>query len=424
VAGAPTIMVLAVPGIDFLQTLLPGNLEQPWRDPGYFGLTVGSHFLEQKVPITVVPFVRWRDRDTAGTEPAARAVREEIIGLEARARAQGAAFGIIAHSWGNVLVHLALLGLPPEAKTHVDVIVSLGSPLGYLAELSRDRDRCKGQLFGNVVRVAVQQELCRRVPHELMSLPQHHRVSEWINLYSATDEVSKPMPVPPASRNIALGSIGGPVQDHVQYYDWRYRAGDVLLRESSDARRLRETARKTLDQLAQMLLAASGTTEVTRRAAVPSAASTATPTPAASSTTGPGVTGRVTDPLNRGVPSIHVYACPIPPGTCGYAQTLIDGTYMIRVPAGRYRVQFGRTSDGSRPDGFYGPAGFTKNGQSAVLVEIRDRPVSGVDVTLPSGSFDTAQDSSGSQSRVQAASPPGQGEIRTRAEVDPATGVA
>jgi hypothetical protein len=369
-------MVLAVPGIDFLQTLLPGNLEQPWRDPGYLGPTIGSHFLDQKHPITVVPFVRWRDRDTAGTEPAARALREEIIGLEANARARGVAFGIIAHSWGNVLTHVALAGLRPDIKTHVDVMVSLGSPLGYLADLAKGSDRCANQLFGNPVRVAVQQELCRRVPHEFMTLLQYRRMKEWVNLYSATDEISRPMPVPPASRNVELGSIGGLTQDHVQYYDWRYRAGDVLLRESSNARRLRDTARKTLDQVAQVLLAASSATDIARGGGPAAAPASAVP----------GVSGRVTDAPDHGIPGIHVYACPIPPGTCGYAHTGADGAYTIQLPVGRYRVQFGRSSDGRQPDGYYSGAGFTKDVNSAVLIEVRDHQISGVDVTLPTRS--------------------------------------
>jgi hypothetical protein len=339
-------------------------------------------------------------------------LREEIVSFEARARARGAAFGIIAHSWGNVLTHLALLGLPPDIKTQVDVLVSLGSPLGYLADLSRSADRCARQLFGNPVRVAIQRELCQRVPPEFMNLSQYRRVREWVNLYSATDEISKPMPVPPTSRNIALGTVGGLVQDHVQYYDWRYRAGDVLLRKTSGAQGVRDTARKTLDRLAVILLAAASTTDVAQKA-----------TPAAShAPADPSIAGGVTDPHGKGVPGIHVYACPIPPGTCGHAETLADGTYEIRVPAGRYRVQFGRTSDGRRPDGFYGRAGFTTDMNSALLVEVRDRRVSGVAVSLPFSSPATAQSSSGAPTGAPDAGRPSQHEIRTRGEVDPATG--
>lgn len=95
------------------------------------------------------------------------------------------------------------------------------------------------------------------------------------------------------------------------------------------------------------------------------------------------VLGKVTRSDGSAYPGIHVYACPIPPGLCGYALTGSDGNYSIQVPNGNYRVQFGRTSVGENPDGFFSTSGFTTNVNQAARVIVSGKPVEDISVRLP-----------------------------------------
>jgi hypothetical protein len=98
---------------------------------------------------------------------------------------------------------------------------------------------------------------------------------------------------------------------------------------------------------------------------------------------GGGISGRVVDAAGNPLPGLHVYACPFPIGLCAHAVSSQDGTYRLNTPNGRYRLQFGRTSDGNRPDGFYGPSGFTSDGTKASLLVVRDRDVQNIVVQAP-----------------------------------------
>ncbi len=97
----------------------------------------------------------------------------------------------------------------------------------------------------------------------------------------------------------------------------------------------------------------------------------------------PQIAGRVTNQRGGPYPGIHVYACPIPPGTCGQTTTGADGSYTVLVPNGTYRVQFGRTSEGSRPDGYWSRGGFVSRVGDATNVQVQGARSFWIDVRLP-----------------------------------------
>lgn len=95
------------------------------------------------------------------------------------------------------------------------------------------------------------------------------------------------------------------------------------------------------------------------------------------------IEGRVISASGAPFAGIHVYACPIPAGTCGYAVTGSDGGYRVAVATGSFRVQFGRTSVGQSPDGYFSSGGFTTTMAQATLLTVANASITGVNVTLP-----------------------------------------
>lgn len=94
------------------------------------------------------------------------------------------------------------------------------------------------------------------------------------------------------------------------------------------------------------------------------------------------IRGKVTRGNGTPYPDIHVYACSLSPGGCGQAVTAADGSYSIPRDNGTYVVQFGRTSNGATPDGYYSTNGFVANRASATPVSISGADVPGINVTM------------------------------------------
>ena len=97
----------------------------------------------------------------------------------------------------------------------------------------------------------------------------------------------------------------------------------------------------------------------------------------------PRISGLVTNSTGAPFPNIHVYACPIPAGSCVHTVTNADGSYSIVVGDGTFRLQFGRSSDGQTPDGYYSAGGFTTDAGRATLITIRGAGVDGISVRMP-----------------------------------------
>jgi hypothetical protein len=99
------------------------------------------------------------------------------------------------------------------------------------------------------------------------------------------------------------------------------------------------------------------------------------------------LSGEILLPSGGPASDIHVYACATTAegAPCGHAVS--DGTGRFRVlfpePPGARRVQFGNTSDGCHPFGFFGAQGFTANPAQAAVVQVEAEPVALPPVTLP-----------------------------------------
>lgn len=96
------------------------------------------------------------------------------------------------------------------------------------------------------------------------------------------------------------------------------------------------------------------------------------------------ISGTVTKSGGEGLPDISAIACPTTAGSCGSAQTLLDGTYTISgLVAGSYRVWF------VDPDGIYAmslhsSSGATPAPSAATLIAVPPDATQ-IDVTLPLG---------------------------------------
>ena len=122
----------------------------------------------------------------------------------------------------------------------------------------------------------------------------------------------------------------------------------------------------------------------------PAPAPAPTPTPAPPPAPAPpptisrtGISGNVRQ-TSGAMTGVHVYTCPVVRAECGYGLTDTNGNYSITVMDGSYWVQFGRSSDGRSPDGYYSSSGFVTEISRATAVTVRGAMVTGIDVSFPS----------------------------------------
>ena len=98
----------------------------------------------------------------------------------------------------------------------------------------------------------------------------------------------------------------------------------------------------------------------------------------------PVLSGKVVDVGGNPFPGISIYACPHnPAGSCGYALTGGDGSYGISVADNAYTLSYGRSSDGTKPDGFYSTSGFTSDSSKATVVQVAGKDIASLNVQMP-----------------------------------------
>lgn len=267
-------VTLAVPGVDPLEAILPGDAFNLNQHPEDFGIAIDSFYKERSSSFKedVIPFTDWIDRDPADTENAVKQLKKRILEAYKKALAEGTSFNIVAHSWGGVLAYRALKELGDRVK--VDNLVTLGTPLNYVSDVSlrriikeaddalkkkkADRSKilaekrkkietyCKTWHYSTLdcdVAVIVAEYTWKK--SGLSKMSKLTSVKNWKNYWSPGDPISRP--IGPA-QNIELPEIGGLIDDHVQYYDWR--RGGAHATVVGDVARVRWAAERVLSEIA------------------------------------------------------------------------------------------------------------------------------------------------------------------------------
>ena len=222
---------LAVPGIDFAESLFPGDYRHPDHNPEYLADKIRSYFtrfpaFKENEP--VAPFLGWYDRDIAGTKNAVRALKKAIQDGYAAAVFNKRSFNVVAHSWGGVLAYLALQELASEGKNiEVDNFFTLGTPVGMIPQCGKAESLRAGDRNLPIIKSVV----CNHVPQSLRGKPigRPRGVKNWVNYYSDGDPVSTKILGVAQNENVGkfgFGILGsrdtatGVILNHSQYYEW------------------------------------------------------------------------------------------------------------------------------------------------------------------------------------------------------------
>lgn len=267
-------VTLAVPGVDLPQTLSPGDVFHPNKDPEYLGEAIDSFYKERSSSFKeeVIAFTDWKDRDPAGTENAVKQLKKRILEAYKKAQDEGTSFNIVAHSWGGVLTYRALKELGDRVK--VDNLVTLGTPLNYVSDvvlrrIIKERDDALKKKGADKVKIALEtskkiEAYCKTWHYSvgdcdiavwaaaltwrrsgISTINKLKSVKNWKNYWSPGDPLSRP--IGPA-QNVELPEIGGPWDDHAQYYAWNYGGSQVAV--AGDVARVRWTAERVLSEIA------------------------------------------------------------------------------------------------------------------------------------------------------------------------------
>lgn len=194
--------VLTVHGLDFSKLSCdPGSVQNAAHNEAcyaaakIFGLMGGGEmddsYLDYHITrlaaggrAQVFPF-RWGG-DIKDSRRSVERLKGEILALHREARAKGAPFIIVAHSWGTVLAAEALAEMEGDGTAgdlKVDNLVTLGSPLGGTAYTLAINGLIGGQNF--------------------FSSPRRAKlVAKWDNYYAARDPISAKLAL--ADRNVRV----------------------------------------------------------------------------------------------------------------------------------------------------------------------------------------------------------------------------
>jgi pimeloyl-ACP methyl ester carboxylesterase len=194
--AASHIRVIAVPGIDFRQSLLPGDYANPFTDPEYVATALKGFPRVQQSILKILPFTAWADRDISGTQLAVEQLKDTIRNFNRFAADRGMPIFLVGHSWGGVVSYLALSELPDSDKDRVTTLITLGSPVGGIPDAPAD---CKISLKLRLISRA----LCHYVDAKYLGKELTYS-GRWINYYSSADFFSRPVK---GAYNIDVGDV-------------------------------------------------------------------------------------------------------------------------------------------------------------------------------------------------------------------------
>lgn len=193
---------------------------QGQKPDNYVAVGVAAAVKRNGLRVEVVDFP-W-SRDPKDSEQTIAAFQKRLLALRDGSGTQGRPLFILAHSWGTVLMHDALLGLEQRGEiVPVQRLVTMGSPL-----------------VPHKLLVWIFRGICNISEHLQGSVSKPRGVLHWVNLWSDWDIYSNAISV--ADRNVRVDSSSLP-------YEARLNA--MLVDAGTDHRAVRRDLDKLTDSL-------------------------------------------------------------------------------------------------------------------------------------------------------------------------------